>query len=127
MYQKGDVIWHKSFPFKNGGQPQDKFLILLNSPQKEDPFLFALTTSQSKNKPQTLSCHSNSGYFVIERGKEKVFPKQTWIKLFDIQAFNSAELLKRSLELKQIIHKESLTQQTINEIINCCFMDNANF
>ena len=29
------------------------------------------------------------------------------------------ELLKRSLQLKQIIHKESLSEQTINEIVNC--------
>ena len=71
MDKKGEVIWHKSFPFSNGGEPKDKFLILLNTPDKEEPFLFALTTS--KPKTQTLGCHSDKGYFVIEGGKEKVF------------------------------------------------------
>ncbi|MEK6646998.1 MAG: hypothetical protein AABY84_10030 [Candidatus Firestonebacteria bacterium] len=117
MDKKGEVIWHKSFPFSNGGEPKDKFLILLNTPDKEEPFLFALTTS--KPKTQTLGCHSDKGYFVIEGGKEKVFPKRTWVKLFDIQEFDGMELLKRSLQLKQIIHKESLSEQTINEIVNC--------
>ena len=54
MDKKGEVIWHKSFPFPNGGEPKDKFLILLNTPDKGEPFLFALTTSKPKTQTSQL-------------------------------------------------------------------------
>lgn len=119
MLQKGDIIWHKSFSFHDGGTPQDKFLILLNTPQKGEPFLFVLTTSQPKNKPQTQGCYPDAGYFVIDEKKEKTLPKRTWIKLYDIYEFDYVSLLKSSLQLKEIVNKEPLKEQTINEIINC--------
>jgi hypothetical protein len=43
------LVFHNGFTGK-------KYLILLNTPGKKEPYLFVKTTSQKKDKPSTTGC-----------------------------------------------------------------------
>jgi hypothetical protein len=60
-----------------------KYLILLNEPQKKDPFLFVKTTSQKKNKPESPGCNRPQSVFFIP-ARKTYFILDTWVQLYQI-------------------------------------------
>lgn len=114
--KKGTVLLHKKFRFTNG-QIGTKFLIILNSPAKDDPFLVCRTTSNPDRKPIREGCHSERNLFVINPGFD-FFLEKTWVQFHEIFEFKAKEFLsahfKGDLEINA-----TLRDQTIRAIINC--------
>ena len=82
MKPRGTIYHHKELIFHNGFIGK-KYLILLNTPSKNEPYLFVKTTSQQKGKPTTSDCIKNRSLFFIPGGKT-FFPKDTWVQLYEI-------------------------------------------
>jgi len=82
LQTRGTIFHHKDMVFQNGGV-SNKYLILLNSPSKNDPYLFVKTTSQQKGKQKKTGCLKQDGLFFIPAGIT-FFPKDTWVQLFPI-------------------------------------------
>ena len=62
MIFRGTILLHKNFIYEDGTAGK-KYLILLNTPKKNDPYLVVKTTSQRKNKPQTAGCIEDLSFF----------------------------------------------------------------
>jgi hypothetical protein len=93
-----------------------KYLILLNTPTKDEPYLFVKATSQKKNKPTTPGCIKNRSIFFIPVGKT-FFPKDTWIQLFEIYEIKPSDIDTD----KNITIEGSLDVKMIDDIVNCLF------
>ena len=71
--KKGTVFLHKNYQFPDGGIA-DKFFIIINNPDRNDPFLTCKTTSKQDSRPDQVGCHHERNTYVI-REKEDFFPK----------------------------------------------------
>jgi len=61
LQTRGTIYHHRKLVFHNGFIGK-KYLILLNTPGKNEPYLFVKTTSQKKDKPQ-LPVRSRGGEY----------------------------------------------------------------
>ena len=116
MVVKGTIFHHKKFPFRNG-EIGNKLLILLNTPGKNDPYLFVKTTSQKKDRPSKSGCIENRSLFFIP-AKNAFFKEDTWIQLYDIYPF-APDGIPKDPDLKII---GSLDSKLIDVIIDCLFL-----
>lgn len=82
MQTRGTIYHHSNFTFHNG-VTGIKYIILLNPPAKNKPYLFVKATSQKKDKPSAPGCIKDRSLFFIPGGKT-FFPLDTWIQLYDI-------------------------------------------
>lgn len=113
---RGRIYFHDKFGFHDGEYGK-KFIILINNPQDHDPYLFLKVTSQQKNKPIVYGCHIRQRVFYIPPGKA-FFLKDSWVQLHEIYAFSPTELIKAGMD-KVLAHKDALSVQMTNEIVNC--------
>jgi hypothetical protein len=113
---RGRIYFHNDFGFHDGDSGK-KFLILINNPQKLEPYIFIKTTTQQKNKPSVEGCHIKEKVFYVPSGRS-FFPKNTWVQLHEIYAFAPTKLIADGIN-KTLIHKSKLTEQMINTIVNC--------
>lgn len=91
-------------------------MILLNSPGKNEPYLFVKTTSQKKDKPTTPGCIKHHSLFFIPAGKT-FFKLDTWVQLFEIYP-----ILPQDIDTnKDITIEGSLNVKMIDDIVNCLF------
>jgi hypothetical protein len=112
---RGAIYHHKQLVFHNGFIAK-KYLILLNSPSKNDPYLFVKTTSQKKDKPTTSDCISHHSLFFIPAGKT-FFIMDTWVQLFEIYPISPKDIDTN----KDITIEGSLDVKMIDDIVNCLF------
>jgi hypothetical protein len=82
---RGTIYHHSKLIFYNGFTGK-KYLILLNTPTKNEPYLFVKTTSQKKNRPAKPGCIKERSLFFIPGGKA-FFKRDTWVQLFEIYEF----------------------------------------
>lgn len=113
---RGSVYLHTDLRFPNG-EKGTKLLVQLNTPSKDEPYLFVQTTSQKKKRPQTPGCISHLNLFYIEAGKP-FFDENTWIQLFPIYPFSPAYMVKQGFQ-KNLGEIGSIPKQKMNEIANC--------
>ena len=93
----GDVIFFINFKFENGNTA-DKILIILNTPQNDDPYLVCLTTSQPKNwRKKQIGCHADNNYYFVDANQDN-FNKDTWIVFEKIYPLDVAKLLNSCLK-----------------------------
>ena len=116
IWVRGRIYFHNRFGFHDGATGK-KFLILINNPQKSEPYLFIKITTQQKNKPVEYGCHIRQKVFYIPAGKTYFF-KNTWVQLHEIYPFTPTKLIADGIN-KTLIHKDKLAEQMINEIVNC--------
>ena len=116
MEQRGSIYLHKKLEYENG-TIGTKFLILLNFPSKNEPYLFVKTTSQSKNKPLKQGCIKERQLFSIP-AKTTFFPKPTWIQLYRIYEI-PAEDIKSKTDIRIV---NSLDKKLIEQIVDCLFL-----
>ncbi len=114
--QTRGAIYHHSRMAYHDGTIGKKYLILLNTPTKDEPYLFVKATSQKKNKPTTPGCIKNRSIFFIPVGKT-FFPKDTWIQLFEIYEIKPSDIDTD----KNITIEGSLDVKMIDDIVNCLF------
>ena len=115
MQTRGAIYHHRKMVFHNGFIGK-KYLILLNTPTKEEPYLFVKTTSQKRDKPTTPGCIKNFSLFFIQAGKT-FFPLDTWVQLYEIYEFAPKDIDTN----KDITIEGNLDAKMINDIINCLF------
>lgn len=115
---RGSIFHHEQLVFYDG-EIGKKYLILLNSPQSNEPYLFVKTTSQKKIYPEhdTPKCLYDNKRFFIPANRY-FFPKNTWVQLYEIYPFSAAEMLKSKFDNK--LSKVGIIEtQLVNQIVNC--------
>lgn len=122
---RGDIHHHDKLVFHNG-VVGTKFLILLNSPQKGEPYLFVKTTSQEKHYPECkgLDCLYSHKCFSVP-AKVSFFSKNTWVQLHEIYEFSPIDLLKSKFEKDAGSVVGTLDSQLTNQIVNCLLKCNS--
>ena len=110
IYHHSRLIFHNDFTGK-------KYLVLLNTPCKKEPYLFIKTTSQKKNKPSTSGCIKDRSLYFISTGKT-FFKKDTWAQLYEIYAIHPHDIDNK----KEITVEGSLDVKMIDDIVNCLFL-----
>jgi hypothetical protein len=113
---RGTIYHHSKLIFYNGFTGK-KYLILLNTPTKNEPYLFVKTTSQQKDKAAKPGCIKERSLFFIPGGKA-FFKKDTWVQLFEIYEF----LLEDIDTNKDITVEGGLEAKMIDDIVNCLFL-----
>lgn len=116
MQTRGAIYHHKDMVFEDG-VTGTKFLILLNTPIGQDPYLFVKVTSQQKDKPVIRGCIHKKSLFFIPAG-ETLFPLNTWVQLHRIYPIPP----ERIDSMNGITLKGSLDVKTIDDIVNCLFL-----
>ena len=115
MITRGTVFHHKNLVFHNGFTGK-KYLVLLNSPDRNEAFIFVKTTSQKKNKPTTPGCLKiHSLYFIP--AKTTFFPLDTWVQLYERYLFSPKDI-RTNPDIKPV---GSLDATTIDRIVDCLF------
>lgn len=115
MITRGTVFHHKSLVFHNGFTGK-KYLVLLNSPDKNEPFLFVKTTSQKKDKPITLGCLKNRSLYFIP-ANTAFFSRDTWVQLYERYPIFPKDITNNP-DIKSV---GSLDAVTIDQIVDCLF------
>ena len=116
MQTRGAIYHHSKLTFHNGFAGK-KYLVLLNTPSKNESYLFVKTTSQQKDKPAKPGCIKERSLFFIPAGKI-FFKKDTWTQLFEIYEF-----LPQDMDTNKDISVEgSLDVKMIDDIVNCLFL-----
>lgn len=113
MHTRGNIFHHKDLVFKNGFTG-NKYLILLNTPSKNEPCLFVKTTSQKKDKPEIAGCLERISLFFIPGGKS-FFPLNTWVQLYELYRFNPGHV-DQSRDINKV---GELGPVLIDQIVKC--------
>ncbi len=120
MQTRGVIYHHPKLIFHDGAIGK-KYLILLNSPKENEPYLFVKTTSQQKNRPIKAGCIKERSLFFIPAGKT-FFQKDTWVQFYDLYEFTPSEIDNN----KEITIEGTLSVKLIDEIVNCLFLSEGN-
>jgi len=112
----GAIYHHSRLTFHNG-VTGIKYLILLNTPGKQEPYLFVKTTSQKKDKPSTPGCIKDRRLFFIPGGKT-FFWQDTWVQLYEIYEFTPHKIDNN----KEITIEGRLDVKMIDDIVKCLFL-----
>lgn len=115
MITRGTVFHHKNLVFHNGFTGK-KYLVLLNTPDKNELFLFVKTTSQKKDKPTTPGCLKKRSLYFIP-ANTSFFPQDTWVQLYERYPFSPKDIHTNS-DIKPV---GSLDAKTIDKIVDCLF------
>jgi hypothetical protein len=113
---RGAIYHHSALTFSNGVQGK-KYLILLNTPAKNKPYLFVKTTSQKKDKPSMPGCIKEKSLFFIP-ARRTFFWQDTWVQLYEIYEFTPHEIDTN----KAITIEGSLDIRVIDDIVQCLFL-----
>jgi len=113
VHVRGTVYHHRQLVFHNGGIGK-KYLILLNTPTEDEPFLFVKTTSQKKNKPEKAGCLENWQLFFIPVGTTES-KKPTWVQIYEIYPFERDSVINE----KDIEIVGSLDEELLAKIVDC--------
>ena len=116
MQTRGAIYHHSKLTFHNGFIGK-KYLILLNTPGKNEPYLFVKTTSQQKEKSTKAGCIKESSLFFIPAGKT-FFKKDTWVQLYEIYEISPKDIDDK----KEITIEGSLDVKMIDDIVSCLFL-----
>ncbi len=116
MRTRGDIFFHPKFEFENGDTSK-KLFVLLNTPGKNEHYLFAKTTSQQKDKPLNPGCIKKQSLYFISAGKTW-FSVNTWVQLSHIYEMSQDDINK---EENARFTDGSLNNKTVDKIIDCLF------
>lgn len=116
MAVRGTIYHHRRLVFKNGFAGK-KYIILLNTPGPNDPYLFVKTTAQKKDKPSKPGCIENRSLFFIP-AKTTFFESDTWIQLHEIYSITPDVVIKDS----DITEEGRFDLKLIEKIVNCLFL-----
>lgn len=116
MQTRGAIYHHRQLVFHNGFTGK-KYLVLLNTPAKNEPYIFVKTTSQQKNRPTKPGCIQDKSLFFIPAG-ETFFKKNTWVQLYELYPIPPEDIDS----IDEISLKGSLDVKIIDDIVNCLFL-----
>jgi len=112
---RGTIYHHARLTYHDGIVGK-KYLVLLNTPGNNEPYLFVKATSQEKTRPKTPGCIKGFSLFFVPAGKA-FFPLNTWIQLYDIY-----EIDPNKVDQKVGMTIEgTLSTKMIDDVVNCLF------
>jgi hypothetical protein len=120
LHSRGDIFQHRHLVFKNG-VIGNKYLILLNTPGNNEPYLFVKTTSKQKNKPRVPGCIKELSLFFIPSNKA-FFPLDTWVQLWERYPIPANDISNDP----DITFEGTLDAKLTEKIINCLFASEDN-
>lgn len=115
--KRGTVLFHRDFIFKDG-ESGEKYLIILNDPSGDEPYLCCKTTSKSKYDITQEGCHPHKNIYLL-KAKKDCFPYNTWIQFHELYELTAEELLKAHLGDKTCNITYTLKNETCRAIRNC--------
>lgn len=115
MHTRGAIFFHPNFEFKNGDIGR-KLILLLNTPSKNEPYLFVKTTSQRKDKPLSPGCIKERSLFFIP-ANTFFLKENTWVVLYERYPIRPNDVANNRV-LKLIGHLDS---KALDKIIDCLF------
>jgi hypothetical protein len=113
---KGTVFHCVDFEFKNG-EEKSKYLVQLNEPEGDEPYIVCKTTSNSKNKRLDPPCQPKVSLFAL-RANHDFFRLDTWLQLYDLYEIVPDELVARCMS-HRMQERHHLRAETIGAIVNC--------
>lgn len=116
MQTRGAIYHHKQLVFHNGFIGK-KYLVLLNTPTKKEPYIFVKTTSQQKNRPTKPGCIQKNSLFFIP-ATETFFKKNTWVQLYELYPIPPEDIDS----MDEITLEGNLDVKIIDDIVNCLFL-----
>jgi len=116
LQTRGAIYHHSQLVFHNGFIGK-KYLILLNSPDRKEPYLFVKATSQQKDKPAKVGCIKERSLFFIPVGKT-FFKKDTWIQLYELYPISPEDIDS----IDKITLEGTLDVRIIDDVVNCLFL-----
>ena len=116
MEVRGTIYFHPKFKFKNG-YTNEKLILLLNTPSKNEPYVFVKTTSQQKNKPLRPGCLKAQRLYFIPAGTS-FFQTNTWVQLYEIYEMKASDLDNNP----DVRIKGNLNSNVVDKIIDCLFV-----
>ncbi len=114
----GEILFYKNFPYEDGGDPTNKLLIVLNSPDNDAPFLVLRTTSQRKFRLDKQGCHSDKGYYVFKKKDDFFNADNTWVLFNTITELNTVQFINWSLKMG-VETKGNLKENNLIALKNC--------
>ncbi len=120
MEVRGTIYFHPKFEFKNG-YTSEKLILLLNTPSKDESYVFVKTTSQQKNKPLRPGCLKRQSLYFIPAGAS-FFQTNTWVQLYEIYEVKASDL-DNNPDVKII---GNLNSKIVDKIIDCLFVAAGN-
>lgn len=113
----GEVYCFHDFKFKDGSTSDHPTLIIvLNSPQNNDPFLLIQTTSRQHFRKSAPGCHSEENYYYFPQGIDG-FHTNTWV-LFQVYEISYRVFVQDALQRKQF-SIFTLSDQNWRALKNC--------
>lgn len=116
MQTRGAIYHHKKLVFHNGFTGK-KYLVLLNTPTKKEPYIFVKTTAQQKNRPTKPGCIQEKSLFFIQ-ARKTFFKKNTWFQLYELYPIPPEDIDS----MDEITFEGSLDVKIIDDIVNCLFL-----
>jgi len=116
--KRGEIFFCKNFVFSDTTETGMKYLVILNTPPAEKPFLGILTTTKPRlNWTQNPGCYAPDGYYFIKAGTEW-FPLSTWLKFNHVYEFPHAEAIDKETQ-SVFKNRGCLTPDRCNSVVNC--------
>jgi hypothetical protein len=115
-FQVGAILHWEAFEFPDGGEPKNKYLVVVGSKDGHDCLLLIANTNR-KHKQLKHGCNSNAGYYLIPGGGKDFFKEDTIVALRPLPT-KRGELIKCGME-KRIVVKHNLPTNIANAIRNC--------
>lgn len=113
----GAVLHWEKFQFADGGEPKNKYLVVLGAKPGSDFILVLADSFKPKHAALALGCNDALGYYVVPSGGRDFFKLDTVIKL-RTQRTNAAELVLRGIE-GEVRVVGNLSQALAAGIRNC--------
>jgi hypothetical protein len=113
---RGTVFHCVDFRFKNG-VTKDKYLVQLNDPRDDEPYILCKTTSQQKNKRLEPPCQPDPSLYAL-RARHDYFPLDTWLQLYELYRLPAGQFVQYMLSRK-MEECGQLRTETTGAIANC--------
>ena len=121
MSQRGQVYHNPKFQFHDG-EVGNKLLILLNTPNKNEDYIFVKTTSKEKNRSKKSGCHKHPNYeqgeFFLQKDSA-CLDQPTWIIVSEIYPILRESIDNNANWIK--LKGKILPSKTVDKIIDCLF------
>jgi hypothetical protein len=118
-FQFGAVLHWEGFEFEDGGDPKNKYLVVVGAKPGCD-YILCLANTNRRHKHLKPGCNSDAGYYCIPGGGKDFFPDDTIIALKALQS-PSAKLIQGGME-RQITVRANLRADLARAIRNCLKM-----
>jgi hypothetical protein len=115
---QGEVFYHANFQFSDG-QFGQKLIVVLNSPEKREPCIFAKSTSQKRRYGgvQAGCDPKKQVFYILADGKEDLL-RDTYIQLDELYEISVEEMTASALK-KEFYSVCKLSELTVRQLNNC--------